>query len=136
MWARYIVPLRKPFAIPDEFGDELFRRGRSETCPTNRHFAHKPSNSSGGIWATRRVAPTKPGNVWRQGEFQEGKMTRAKYHIIIPFLLPAVLLYVVFVIYPYAQAIYISLTKWRGLTPTPEFIGLENFSDLFGDKLF
>lgn len=63
-------------------------------------------------------------------------MTRAKYHIIIPFLLPALLLYLVFVIYPYAQAIYISLTKWRGLTPTPEFIGLENFSDLLGDKLF
>lgn len=63
-------------------------------------------------------------------------MTKAKYHIIIPFLLPALLLYVVFVMYPYAQAIYISLTKWRGLTPTPTFIGLENFSDLFGDKLF
>jgi N-acetylglucosamine transport system permease protein len=61
---------------------------------------------------------------------------RKKYHIIIPFLFPAILLYAVFVLYPYAQAIYISLTKWRGLTPTPEYIGLENFSDLFSDKLF
>lgn len=63
-------------------------------------------------------------------------MTKTKYHIIIPFLLPAVLLYLVFVIYPYAQAIYISLTKWRGLTPTPTYIGLENFADLLGDKFF
>lgn len=63
-------------------------------------------------------------------------MAKSKYHIIIPFLLPALLLYAVFVMYPYLQAIYISLTKWRGLTPTPEFIGLENFADLLGDDLF
>lgn len=63
-------------------------------------------------------------------------MTNKKYHIIIPFLLPALLLYSVFVIYPYARSIYISLTKWRGLTPTPEFIGLENFQKLFSDNLF
>jgi N-acetylglucosamine transport system permease protein len=61
---------------------------------------------------------------------------KIKYHIIIPFLLPALLLYLVFVIYPYARAIYISLTKWRGLTPNPEFIGLGNFERLLGDNLF
>jgi N-acetylglucosamine transport system permease protein len=63
-------------------------------------------------------------------------MSKTKYHIIIPFLLPALVLYAVFVMFPYGKAIYISLTKWRGLTPNPEFIGLENFSDLLGDDLF
>ncbi|MBZ0302797.1 MAG: sugar ABC transporter permease [Anaerolineae bacterium] len=38
--------------------------------------------------------------------------------------------------FPYGKAIYISLTKWRGLTPNPEFIGLENFQKLLGDDLF
>ena len=63
-------------------------------------------------------------------------MTKTKYHIIIPFLLPPLLLYAVFVMFPYGKAIYISLTKWRGLTPTPTFIGLQNFQDLLTDDLF
>ncbi|MBN1287081.1 MAG: sugar ABC transporter permease [Anaerolineae bacterium] len=63
-------------------------------------------------------------------------MRRDKYKIIIPFLFPAIALYLVFVIYPYLQAMYISLTKWRGLTPNPEFIGLENFQRMLEDKYF
>lgn len=63
-------------------------------------------------------------------------MKKAKYHIIIPFLLPAIVLYAVFVLYPYARAIYISLTEWRGLTPTPTFIGLANFQALLNDPFF
>ena len=63
-------------------------------------------------------------------------MSKKKYHIIIPFLAPALVLYAVFVMFPYGKAIYISLTKWRGLTPTPEFIGLENFQKLLTDDLF
>lgn len=63
-------------------------------------------------------------------------MTKRKYHIIIPFLAPALVLYAIFVMFPYGKAIYISLTKWRGLTPNPEFIGLANFEKLLGDPLF
>ncbi len=61
---------------------------------------------------------------------------KKKYHIIIPFTVPSLLLFLVFVVYPYAQAIYISLTKWRGLTPKPTYIGLANFETLLGDDLF
>lgn len=63
-------------------------------------------------------------------------MTQRKYHIIIPFLLPAIGLYALFVVYPYLQAMYISLTKWRGLTPKPTFVGLENFRDQIADEHF
>ena len=63
-------------------------------------------------------------------------MTKRKYHIILPFTLPSLLLFLVFVVYPYAQAMYFSLTKWRGLTPKPTFIGLANFEKLLGDALF
>ena len=57
-------------------------------------------------------------------------MQRNKYRLIIPFLAPALVLYGTFVLYPYAQAMYIAFTKWRGLRKAPEFIGLENFYDL------
>jgi len=61
---------------------------------------------------------------------------KTKYHIIIPFLFPALALYALFVMFPYGRAIYISLTEWRGLTPNPEFVGLENFQELLSDNLF
>lgn len=60
-------------------------------------------------------------------------MYRGKYRLILPFLLPALILYCTFVLYPYAQAMYISLTKWSGLSPNPTFVGLRNFSKLLRD---
>lgn len=52
---------------------------------------------------------------------------------IIGFLAPAVLLYVGFFIIPMAQAFYISLFRWSGLSMNREFIGLENFRRLLTD---
>lgn len=59
-----------------------------------------------------------------------------KYRLIVPFLLPAVLLYGVFVVWPYAQAIYASLTSWRGVSPNRPFVGLENYRRLLDDSRF
>jgi N-acetylglucosamine transport system permease protein len=63
-------------------------------------------------------------------------MYRNKYRLIIPFLAPSLLLYATFVLYPYMNAMYISLTRWRGLSKAPEFIGLENFRTLLADEYF
>ena len=63
-------------------------------------------------------------------------MYRNKYRIIIPFLAPSLLLYLTFVIYPYMRAMYISLTRWKGLSKPPEFIGLENFARMLDDANF
>jgi len=61
---------------------------------------------------------------------------RNKYRLIIPFLIPSILLYAVFVIYPYVSAMYISLTRWRGLSKPPEFIGLANYQKMLQDEHF
>jgi N-acetylglucosamine transport system permease protein len=63
-------------------------------------------------------------------------MHHHKYRLIIPFLLPAILLYGVFVIWPYAQAIYVSLTSWRGVSGNKPFVGLENYQRLWDDERF
>ncbi|MEW9547790.1 carbohydrate ABC transporter permease [Nonomuraea sp. NPDC050783] len=55
---------------------------------------------------------------------------------IASFLAAPVVLYLVYVIAPYAQAFYIATTDWRGVTATPAFIGLDNFVRLFGDGIF
>ena len=38
-------------------------------------------------------------------------MNKNKYNVIIPFLAPAIILYLVFVIYPYGRSMYNSLTE-------------------------
>jgi N-acetylglucosamine transport system permease protein len=63
-------------------------------------------------------------------------MYRNKYRLIIPFLAPSLLLYFTFVLYPYAQSMYISLTQWRGLAQAPVFIGFANFTRLLNDSNF
>ena len=63
-------------------------------------------------------------------------MHHHKYRLIIPFLLPAILLYGIFVVWPYAQAIYISLTSWRGVSGSKPFVGLDNYQRLLDDGRF
>ena len=57
-----------------------------------------------------------------------------KYRLIIPFLLPALVLYGTFVLFPYAQAIYVSLTEWRGYSPNKPWVGLENYQRAWEDE--
>lgn len=71
----------------------------------------------------------------RLAKFQ-ASFIKKKYHIIIPFLFPSLFLYGLFVLTPYIQSMYISLTKWRGLTPKAKYVGLENFEKLLTDDFF
>ena len=50
------------------------------------------------------------------------------------FVLPALVLYAVFVILPVLQAMQYSLYKWNGLTPLTDFVGLQNYITAFGSK--
>lgn len=63
-------------------------------------------------------------------------MHHHKYRLIIPFLLPAILLYAVFVLYPYCQAIYLSMTSWRGLSNNKPYVGFKNYQGLLHDQRF
>ena len=52
------------------------------------------------------------------------------------FLGLPLLIFVVFVIVPFVQAVYYSFTDWGGFSPDKDFIGLQNYVDLFHDDLF
>ncbi len=45
-------------------------------------------------------------------------------------------IYIVFVVYPFGQALYYSMTDWSGFSPTYNFTGLDNFTKLFHDDIF
>lgn len=55
---------------------------------------------------------------------------------IILFLLPSLVLFVVFVLVPVIQAAHYSLYKWNGLDALDDYIGLKNYQALFNDPVF
>jgi N-acetylglucosamine transport system permease protein len=59
-----------------------------------------------------------------------------KYRFIASFLVVPLVLYVVFVVSPYLQAFYISMTDWRGFSADRQFIGLANYVELATDGRF
>ena len=50
------------------------------------------------------------------------------------FILPALLLYIIFFVYPFVVSIYYSFINWQGAGPK-EFVGLANYRRLFSDSL-
>ncbi len=52
------------------------------------------------------------------------------------FVLPAVLIFAVFYIYPFYAIFKLSLHEWNGITPTMTFVGLDNFVELMRDKIW
>ena len=63
-------------------------------------------------------------------------LTFDKISFMIVFLVVPVLGYVLFVVWPFIQAFYYSLTDWSGFTPGMNFIGLVNYFKLFSDDIF
>ncbi|WP_223066322.1 carbohydrate ABC transporter permease [Paenibacillus caui] len=49
---------------------------------------------------------------------------------------PAILVFSVFFIYPIFYMIYLSMFDWNFISPTKNFVGLQNFVDLFKDPDF
>lgn len=52
------------------------------------------------------------------------------------FLLPALLLYALLVLYPIAQSVRYSVFNWNGLESLTNFVGIDNFRIAFSDPLF
>ena len=63
-------------------------------------------------------------------------MYKHKYRVIIPFLAPAIILYLVFVIYPYVRSMYNSFTSWKGVSANQKWVGLYNYDRMIHDELF
>lgn len=47
------------------------------------------------------------------------------------FILPALLMFCIFSIYPYYKVFQLSLFDWDGIMPNAVFVGLRNFKDIF-----
>lgn len=52
------------------------------------------------------------------------------------FYVPAIVLSIIFVIYPLISGFHISLTNWDGYSPTRNFVGMQNYVTMFKDANF
>ncbi|HEX7556725.1 MAG TPA: hypothetical protein VF338_08885, partial [Leptolinea sp.] len=56
--------------------------------------------------------------------------------VIALFLLPALTLFIFFVIYPIFRSVYFSTFNWNGLGPAVENIGIRNYVKILSDEVF
>jgi len=63
-------------------------------------------------------------------------MRHGRWRFLAGALIPALVLHVIFVLSPYAQAFYLSLTDWTGVAGEAHFVGADNYKRLAEDSLF
>ncbi len=63
-------------------------------------------------------------------------LEKSRRKLIIPFLLPALILYVGLFIFPSVGSLFISFQDWNGFTTTMHFIGFGNYIRLLHDPLY
>jgi raffinose/stachyose/melibiose transport system permease protein len=55
---------------------------------------------------------------------------------IFLFLLPALTIFLIFVVYPILRSVYFSMFNWKGLGAATEFVGLGNYLAILSDQIF
>src|SRR5918997_5598979 len=63
----------------------------------------------------------------------ESGLRRQQMRYAILFVAPALVVYLVFMVYPFLYTVYLSLTNWNGVDPDKDFVGLANYVRMFGD---
>ena len=64
------------------------------------------------------------------------KHTLQRYLVAYLFILPVMVLYVIFVLRPTLQTFWLAFYKWNGISVDREWIGLANFQRLLTDPIF
>jgi N-acetylglucosamine transport system permease protein len=88
------------------------------------------------VTSTTTSATASAGGRPRPAARRRRRPSLARLGFMAVFLGVPLAIYLVFVIYPFVQALYYSMTDWSGFSPTFNFIGLDNFSKLFHDDIF
>jgi multiple sugar transport system permease protein len=84
---------------------------------------------------TDTVEPVVPADYKSGPRGTDRPPGRGDLAMAMVFILPALIGFLVFYVYPFFRGFYFSLTRYN-LLGTPHFIGLDNFTKLFQDKLF
>ena len=61
---------------------------------------------------------------------------RGRQKLVVPFILPALIVYTLIFVYPAFRAFWVSLHDWSGFGNTMVYIGLGNYKEMLKDGLF
>ena len=75
-------------------------------------------------------------NDWKSPSRPRSPRRRQDYVTIALFLSPAVILFVLFLIYPIFRSAYYSLFNWNGMGPATKFVWVNNFKQILTDQVF
>ncbi len=79
--------------------------------------------------------PAKPKTLTSKS-WRRRNLTGDKVSFFLVFLILPVACYLTFVVSPFLQAAYYSLTNWSGFSPKMTFIAFDNYRKLFNDDIF
>ena len=74
--------------------------------------------------------------VLASSRWRRRNLTFDKVSFFVVFLIVPVIGYLAFVVSPFVQAAYFSLTSWTGFSPEMKFVGLANYAKLLQDDTF
>ena len=72
----------------------------------------------------------------------DSPINNRKYRMVIdrvrPFiyLLPAIVIFLLFIVYPICYNIYLSFYDWNMVSPAKDYVGLKNYSKFLTSSLF
>jgi raffinose/stachyose/melibiose transport system permease protein len=81
--------------------------------------------------AARAALRRKRGLVGRSGHASSLRRQQSRYAIL--FIAPGLAVYLLFMVYPFLNTIYLSLTNWNGVAESKDFVGLANYARMVGD---
>jgi N-acetylglucosamine transport system permease protein len=81
-------------------------------------------------------APPRQPRIAASGRRAGSASERSKNRFVFFSVLPAVVLFVVFMVVPTVNVFRMSLFTWSGFSPDMTFVGFDNFVTLFGDMQF
>lgn len=85
---------------------------------------------------TAVVTPLQPGRSATPVRRRRRRLTFDRASFLLVFLGLPLAIYVIFVVSPFVQAVYYSLTDWSGFTPTQNFVGIRNYTRVLTDSIF
>jgi len=88
------------------------------------------------VTSTTTSVPPAAGGRLRPAARRRRMMGSGRRSFMAVFLGLPLAIYLIFVIYPFGQALYYAMTDWNGFSPQYNFVGLSNFTKLFQDATF
>jgi raffinose/stachyose/melibiose transport system permease protein len=88
------------------------------------------AKTTGGRVAERRPRGLSGLLARVRGQRRETTIRGTELRTAFLFILPAFLIYAVFMLYPFINSVGLSFTDWNGATASKEFVGIDNYLEM------